>query len=406
MTDTVRLLESWPSGETNSSNIQLSSKTYSDRNSPRTVRDSRIRQLGVLVLPIHEDVSTTKSAGSINSEPDDFNQREQNVRREGSGAKLAGCRRMCSQRTPKGKGFLLVFTLIMIERYVFTGAVNGVLRLIPEFAGSSFTNNASGLVYFFRITLLYCSSRLFYPVAGFFADVYFGRYKVIHISLWLYWVAFALLAIGNTLCVISERFDPIHDYIAPIISYLCIILASGGFQSTIIPFGADQLEAASSSELSSYFYWYYLAVQAGGFVNILVDTGTSALLPSFKHMDLFNGITQALIALTLVSLALILHKSLEHWYFKNALRENCIKLVWRVVWYAATAKRHMPQYRRAFRYGEERVSRIELAKQQYDGKYSQNEVEDVKTFCRICLVLFAFSGFFFALPGVSFPTYT
>ena len=175
-------------------------------------------------------------------------------------------------------------------------------------------------------------------------------------------------------------------------------MASGGFQSTIIPFGADQLEAASSSELSSYIYWYYLAIEIGTISNVIVDAIISYTLPKSVHT---NRIIQSLIAVGLISLALILHNSFKHWYFRNPVHKNCIRLVKNVTCYVAKVKRHIPQYRRAFRYGEGKISRIELAKQKYDGIYTCDQVEDVKTFCRICLVLFSLTGLFFASTAVS-----
>ena len=268
--------------------------------------------------------------------------------------------------------------------------------MIPEFAYAD--ELSSGFGYFVRVVMLHSAGRIFYPVGGFLADVFFGRYRVIHISLWLYWVAFALLAIGCTVRVATHHFVIFHDYFAPIISYVCIVIASGSFQSTIIPFGADQLEAASSNELSSYFYWYYFAIQIGSVINIVADAAISLMLPSDSHL---NRILQALIALSLVSLALVLHKCLENCYFRNIVHENCIRLVGGVMHYVATVKRQLPQNRRAFRYGEERMARIELAKLEYDGIYTRDQVEDVKTFCRICLVLFSLSGLFFSMPAVS-----
>ena len=302
---------------------------------------------------------------------------------------------ICSRRFPKGRASLLVFVLIIAERYVFYGAVDGVLRLIPELASKSGTG--AGFGSFVRIFLYYCIGRLFYPVGGFLADVYLGRYRVIHISLWLYWIAFAFLAIANVLRVsVSASTSVIHNEILPIFAYVLIVLASGGFESTIIPFGADQLEAAGSSELSSYFYWFKFAVQIGILGNVLVTSVVSLFLPEY-----LVPVLHVLITLVVTTAALVLHKSLEHWYFKNVLRENCIKMVSKVLSFAATVKRHQPQYRRAFRYSEGILPRIELTKQRYDGKFTGDQVEDVKTFCRICFILFSIGGFLFSLSGVS-----
>ena len=303
-------------------------------------------------------------------------------------------RKACSNRVPKGRAILLVLVLFVIERYVFTGAVDDALDVIPALVGSD--DVTSGLGYFVRAVLMDSGGRVFYILAGFLADVFLGRYRVIKISLWLYFISFSLLAVGSSLH--HKNLEQLTNYIIPVASYLCVIIASAGFQCTIIPFGADQLEAASSSELSSYFYWLYAAFQVGSMFNVVVDGAVSFLQPTTINI---GRIIQLLISVALVTLALILHTFLESWYFKNVLRENCIRLVSGVVCFVATVKRKMPQYRRAFRYGEGRVSRIELAKQQYDGVYTSDQVEDVKTFCRISFIMLTFSGVPFAMSAVS-----
>ena len=81
--------------------------------------------------------------------------------------------------------------------------------------------------------------------------------------------------------------------------------------------------------------------------------------------------------------------------------KNPLKLIVNVLCYAATVKRSVPIYRRSFRYGEERKKRIELAKSNYDGIFTSEEVEDVKTFFRICLVILSLSGSFLTFQLVS-----
>ena len=305
------------------------------------------------------------------------------------------CRHMFYERVLRRKASWLVFLLTFIESFVFTGAVDGVLQLIPDL-DNEHNNKGTQFGFFIRAFLLYCMGRLFYPVGGFLADVYIGRYQVIHISLWLYWVAFALLSVANTLDYLEKTPKFIHNYLIPFSAYVCIVLASGGFQSTVIPFGADQLEAASSNEVSSYFYSYYFAVQSGTVVNVVV---ISAL--SFTLTNDIQTIVVTLMTLAVITLGLILHCCFRSLYFTNILQENCIKVVAQVLWFAATVERRMPQYRRAFRYGESRKSRIELAKHQYDGIFPAYQVENVKTFCRITLIILTMGGFFYSMTGVS-----
>ena len=285
--------------------------------------------------------------------------------------------------------------MLVIERYVLYGAIDEVLYLIPELDKDADMTGGT----FLRVFLFYCVSRIFYPVGGFIADVYMGRCRVIHMSLWLYWIAFAFLTVAHILQGLHNELhnaSVLYTHILPIAAYVFMILAAGGFEPTLIPFGADQLEAAGSNELSSYFYWYYFSIQIGTLLNIFVDSGLS-MLPPAQTADTM----QVLATIIVTTCGLVLHMTLEHWYFKNIVGENCIKLVAKVLWYAARVKRRMPQYRRAFRYGEGKIKRIDLAKRRYDGIFSGDQVEDVKTFCLLCLIIFCLCGYFFSQSGVS-----
>lgn len=88
--------------------------------------------------------------------------------------------------------------------------------------------------------------------------------------------------------------------------------------------------------------------------------------------------------------------------FQDRQRENPLREVANIVFYAATVKDSPPVNRRAFRYGESRKRRIERAKSRYDGIYTSEEVEDVKTFCKIVLVQFSLGLCFMTYTGVSF----
>ena len=315
------------------------------------------------------------------------------VRRYPRRPKLPDCNQMCCNRVPRGRAIALILVMLVIERYILYGAVSQILGLIP---GITNATASKGFDFFLRIFLYYSVSRVLYPIGGFIADVYLGRCKVIHMSMWFFWIAFTLLTVANML----QELLPAHatafsTHVLPIAAYVFVLLASGGFESTLIPFGADQLEAAGSSEISSYFYWYYIVIQVGTLLNIFVNSILSVWLPSHEQL------IQAFATLVVATLGLVLHNTLQHWYFKNALRENCIKLVLKVLWYVLRVKRQLPQYRRAFRYGEGRIKRIDLAKRRYDGIFFGDQVEDVKTFLRVCFILFCLGGYFFSQAGVS-----
>ena len=201
------------------------------------------------------------------------------------------------------------------------------------------------------------------------------------------------------------------DIFSQLLHLCCMIsLGSAGFEANIIPFGADQLpQGATSEEISSYFYWWLFTKQLGILAGIGVFIGL--FLPSYTSLTNSTlavnfethtvSAVQPMIAVLVITIAILLHVCCEGWYFKDRERENPIKLVLRVLIYAAFVRRQPPRYRRAFRYGETRKPRIELAKEDYDGIFSSDEVEDVKTFCRIVLVIFSLTGLFASYSAVS-----
>ena len=95
-----------------------------------------------------------------------------------------------------------------------------------------------------------------------------------------------------------------------------------------------------------------------------------------------------------ITVAIVLHHCVHQWYYDAHQRKNPVKSIINILYFAATVKREAPRYRRSFRYGEGKKSRIELAKIEYDGIYTSEEVEDVKTFFRVLFLVISL-GFVF-----------
>jgi len=309
--------------------------------------------------------------------------------------------RFCFNRIPKGSGPLLVFILNVLETFVFYGAFIGLLQLVLIINDSD-----SNLEFSLNIALTYSVGRLLYPIGGILADVYFGRFRMIRITLLMFWVAYAIMALALPLYHLAPDLHALVGVILPIIACTLLLVASGGFETTIIPFGADQLsQGASSEEISSYFYWYYFGRQGGAFLFVLLVFGLYLNIDNNTPLEGFHfqviGAVEAFMFVVAMTVALCLQICFQGHFFKDTTRSNPLKLVAGVIYYAATVKRHAPRYRRAFRYGEAKQPRIELAKIEYDGIYSSEEVEDTKTFCQILLFLFSLGGFHVSYTGVS-----
>ena len=209
------------------------------------------------------------------------------------------------------------------------------------------------------------------PLAGWLADVRFGRYKVLSCSLWVMWITSILLAATLTIAEVTElRYKEI-----PIIALLVILaVGCGGFQANILQFGIDQLHDASASQLKSFVAWYSWTFLASG------------LVVSYVAMCVQNRLALQLMISCNLTLSLILNLLFNKVLIKEPSTQNPFKLVYRVVCYAI--KHKYPRQRSAFTYCEDDVpSRINFGKSKYGGPFTTEQVEDVKTLFRVFLVL-------------------
>ena len=88
------------------------------------------------------------------------------------------------------------------------------------------------------------------PLAGWLADIHFGQYKVMRWSMWIMWLA----AMMTTLSSIVAQFIT-GDYILfRCVSQIMVLLAIGfgGYQANAIQFGLDQLQGASTTEITAF----------------------------------------------------------------------------------------------------------------------------------------------------------
>jgi MFS family permease len=328
------------------------------------------------------------------------------------------CRKMFYNRIPKGKAAFVAFLVNFLESFAFYGALSLIRFALFDNHGrykQGDTDGRSTESDFLFTVMFFTAGRVFYPIAGLLADVYLGRYRVIHIGLWLFWVGFAIILMSTALEWQYEHLSLLRKTPA-ILATILFMLGSASVESPIIPYGVDQIrQGASSEELSSYFFWYYFGRNGGFTVSILcsfvvkeiikvsnrsigISEFTNTTIAPVRNLEhTINSSVVGIIALVGITIALLLHYCFQHWFFRARQRENPLRSIFNIVYFAATVKRQAPRYRRSFRYGEGRKSRIELAKVEFDGIYSSEEVEDVKTFFRILLLVLSL--------GFSFVTY-
>ena len=218
-----------------------------------------------------------------------------------------------------------------------------------------------------------CTLVLFLPLCGWLADVYFGRYKVIRVDFLVMWISSLL----NVVCVIVSTVSHSHvpTYTENVLLFI-LFLGLAGYQANIIQFGIDQLLDALSDEITSFIVWYvWTFIISNIFVNIL----TMCISKDYQFVG-------ELIIAVIMSLTLCLDFLFNNWLIKEPPMQNPFKLVLNVIRYAIKTK--YPQHRSAFTYCENELpSRIDFGKHKYGGPLTTEQVEDVKTFLRLAIVI-------------------
>ena len=217
------------------------------------------------------------------------------------------------------------------------------------------------------------------PFAGWLADVYFGRYKVIRFSMWIFWIGTILATASSVVVQLVDSYNHINYYVFQILMTIATI-GLGGFQANIIQFGIDQLHDASTNEIISFIVWYVWTCYVSAFVVEM----------AFQCLPEEYSIATMLMMSVYASVALCSLFIFNHLLIKEPVTQNPFKLVYNVVKYAFKNKH--PRCRSAFTYCEDELpSRIDFGKNKYGGPFTTEQVEDVKTFLRFVFLIAIFS---------------
>ena len=242
---------------------------------------------------------------------------------------------------------------------------------------------AAGVVeIFFPSHIYFMMELLMFPVVGLVGEIACKRYKLLVFGSVLIAVGAAIFALLYGLWVGTwSSYGPLN--IILFLPFLLIVPGAGIFQSNALQYGVDQLDFPSSEVLSSFVYWYYWTSHA--FIGPLVAFSI------YGEFVFLTGVMCAAAVLLTCLLCLTIHCCLKNPYLRAdpGHKSNPVILIWKVMCFVRRT-RH-PLLRSAFTYNE-MPSRLDLAKQRYGGPFTTVEVEDVKSFWRILLVLVSLIG--------------
>ena len=256
----------------------------------------------------------------------------------------------------KGAILILVWSLLITGTFNFSGRHN--------------------FGHLFSIQLV--ASGLTLPIAGWLADIYFGRYRVIRWSMVAIWITFALATANQVIeQLISSYSASISRYVYGILMVVAAI-SFGGFLANIIQFGVDQLNDASTDEITAFISWYIWCAYSSQFITLCIERGLNCIQ---SEPQLFG----TLVICVQSSAALGLDFLFNHWLVQEPVTPNPFKLVFKVLKHAKSY--NYPRSRSAFTYCEDELpSRIDFGKSKYGGPFTTEQVEDVKTFLRMLTV--------------------
>ena len=215
------------------------------------------------------------------------------------------------------------------------------------------------------------------PIAGWLADVYLGRYKVIRWSIGIMWIASVLLVASSILSQLVESYYSINNKYITVMLLLIMSVGFGGYQANIVLFGIDQLQDASTDEITSFISWYLCTYFSGGIIIFFVV---------FCLGGAYGGLLEEFLICICLTIVVILTLAFDNIFLKEPITHNPFQLIYKVIKYAIKNKH--PRCRSAFTYCEDKLpSRIDFGKSKYGGPFTTEEVENVKTFLRLVIVI-------------------
>ena len=170
----------------------------------------------------------------------------------------------------------------------------------------------------------------------------------------------------------------------------CSILGNAAYQANFIQFGLDQLLEVPNHYLGLFIHYASWAFYMGSmplafFLLLWCDKPRNEVRKVLYSLPLIGAF--------LIIILLIIIKWKRHWFYTEARQENPYKAVFKILKFASKHKH--PLQRSAFTYNDNYIpSRLDFAKERYRGPFSTEQVENVKTFFRMLLVLLSMGPVF------------
>ena len=236
------------------------------------------------------------------------------------------------------------------------------------------------------------------PVSGYIADMFFGRYKVIRTSLRLLWVTSLIGALLSIFDYVVPNADEVMYYLQLLLVITPSYVLKGAFLANVIPFGMDQIPEGSSEQVCAFISWFtWFGVGASYTVASVIGP---VLYKCCSLQSSEVAIIISYLPVLFLSLGLFLDFFFRHWLVREPVSVNPLRTIYRVMKYAALHR--FPEQRSAMTFWEDELpSRLDNGKTKYGGPFTTEQVEDVKTFWKVLVVILIISAFNLPLTALS-----
>ena len=260
------------------------------------------------------------------------------------------------------------------------------------------------------IAVIVYAAFLFSPLAGFIADVKFGRFKMLLCGTYIILLSVIFIFIlGILLASTVHTYNPFSKILLTllIISVALYCIGDVIFLSNIVQFGTDQLRDAPTRYSVCFIYAYFWI---DSFSNLITSVtywpGHEIIINSQVNVIAFDKVRAIMIAVVLsvsvlssIAILVLVHKNQRQCFVMESIGENPYRLMYNVIYFAIRHKK--PIRRSAFTYCEdERPSRLDFGKRRYGGPYTTEQVENVKVALNMLKVLLSL-GPIFLLEGAA-----
>ena len=283
---------------------------------------------------------------------------------------------------------------VILATFLFFSVLYTWPHILKTFNISSSTNLWTHISAEISINILFC----IFPFGGFLGDAYFGRYKTVLTALTIFALAQLPATIGTILWYL--HLAKITSLVLLIVSFIFVVLALSLFNSNILQFGLDQLMEKPSESMGVFAHWVVWSITVGASISFALFEfgfcGESSVNKAF--CSLLYGLPGSL--LMFFTIALLLSYFTRLHFSKDRVKYNPYKMIFKVLNFARKNKYPVGPVSAFAHCYDYRPSRLDYAKERYGGPFTTSDVEDVKAFKKVFVVLLSL-GPVFALDFTS-----